>query len=390
MTDKRKLLFQDPSDAILYKCEPEYWKFLPKPLRTILAWASIIIFALSFLSIPACTVFLVPQVWTCAPYLTTFCFSMVMISMLTPMKEWVWSRKVGQLWYEVFQMSVNMSPEQLKNSVEYAKERKLIIAMHPHGIVPFHAILWAAYCDQYFTDVDTGQSLYGFGAAADVVMWIPLLRNIMGWMTAGSATYSVLRDGLLHGKSPPANAVGRIPRHLYILPGGVAEVFTSTPQKHAIIFKKRKGLIKLAIETQAAIVPCYVFGGTDFFNNLATGDGMISRISRKLKMGMTVFWGHFGLPIPYAPRVTMVLGEPIEPPVCAASNVDAVGSNDPQRVANNAGESSGKGSSEGSGPASISMDLIDKMHSDVLNAMIALFNKYKSGAGYPDAELEVL
>jgi 2-acylglycerol O-acyltransferase 2 len=108
--------------------------------------------------------------------------------------------------------------------------------------------------------------------------------------------------------------MGRKPKHLYILPGGIAEIFVSTPGKHAIIFKHRKGLIRLAIETGVNLVPCYVFGGTDFFENLATGQGWLSRMSRKFRMGLTIFWGHFGLPIPYAPRVTMCLAEPIDIP----------------------------------------------------------------------------
>lgn len=98
---------------------------------------------------------------------------------------------------------------------------------------------------------------------------------------------------------------------MYILPGGVAEIFVSTPGKHAIVFKDRRGLIKLALETGVNLIPNYVFGGTDFFNNLATGDGFFSTMSRKFRMGLTIFWGHFGLPIPFAPKVTMVIGEPI-------------------------------------------------------------------------------
>ena len=126
--------------------------------------------------------------------------------------------------------------------------------------------------------------MYGFGAAADVVMYIPFLRNVMGWLSGGPATYKALKDGLtkvgvtcryigmsavgyrlsdvshspvisyththtqtqtqtltfvylnirmcdhrslfLHwqGDSPIVNRAGRTPKHLYILPGGVAEV----------------------------------------------------------------------------------------------------------------------------------------------------------------------
>lgn len=56
------------------------------------------------------------------------------------------------------------------------------------------------------------------------------------------------------------NAVGRIPRNLFILPGGIAEIFTSTPGKHVVVFNRRRGIVKLALETGAHILPSYVFG----------------------------------------------------------------------------------------------------------------------------------
>jgi hypothetical protein len=50
----------------------------------------------------------------------------------------------------------------------------------------------------------------------------------------------------------------------------------------------------LLLLSGASLFPCYVFGGTSFFNNLATGDGMLSKLSRKMQMGLTIFYGHFG------------------------------------------------------------------------------------------------
>ena len=108
------------------------------------------------------------------------------------------------------------------------------------------------------------------------------------------------------GISQACNAAGRKPRHLYILPGGVAEIFTSTPGRHTIVFKKRRGLVRLSIETGAQLVPCYVFGGTDFFHNLATDAGFFARLSRMCRAGVTIFWGRFGLPIPFCPRVSFI------------------------------------------------------------------------------------
>jgi len=107
-----------------------------------------------------------------------------------------WVRKVGQLWYEIFQFSANKSPEELMESIEYGDDHQLVMCMHPHGIVPYHAGLWAAYADQYMSDPATGRALYGFGAAADAVGYVPGLRNIMGWLSAGSASYKVLKAGI--------------------------------------------------------------------------------------------------------------------------------------------------------------------------------------------------
>lgn len=107
-----------------------------------------------------------------------------------------WFRKLGQLWYEIFKFSCNKSPEELKELIAYAKLNKLIVAMHPHGVVPFHGVLWSAYCDQYLTDHSNGESLYGFGAVANSAMRAPLLRNIMGWLSCGPADYQALKAGL--------------------------------------------------------------------------------------------------------------------------------------------------------------------------------------------------
>jgi 2-acylglycerol O-acyltransferase 2 len=145
---------------------------------------------------------------------------------------------------------------------------------------------------------------------------------------------------------------------LYILPGGVAEIFVSTPGKHCIIFKKRRGVIKLALETGAEIVPSYVFGGTDFFDNFATTDSFLAKISRWMRAGVVVFYGKFGLPIPYTPRVTMVFGDPIKVPCYEGKEIPK--------------------------------DVLETYHAKYMEEIVKLFDKYKAAAGYPDSTLEIL
>ncbi|GMH56820.1 hypothetical protein TL16_g02228 [Triparma laevis f. inornata] len=231
------------------------------------------------------------------------------------------------------------------------------MCMHPHGIIPLQAMVWSAYCDQYFSDPITGDTLYGFGAAADVVKYLPFIKNIMGWLSAGSANYDVLKRGLDEGIAEQCNVNNnRKPRHLFLLPGGVAEVFESTVGHNAIVFKNRRGLVKLAIETGSDLLPCYVFGGTDFYHNIATGTGILSRISRKMKAGVTIFYGWFFLPLPFLPKVTLCVADPI-------------------RVEKVEGE--------------IPKELIESIHKEYIEAIKELFEKYKVKAGYPDAVLDV-
>ena len=133
-------------------------------------------------------------------------------------------------------------------------------------------------------------------------------------------------------------------------------VFESTVGHNAIVFKNRRGLVKLALETGSDLLPCYVFGGTDFYHNLATGTNILARISRKMKAGVTVFWGWFGLPLPFLPKVTLCVADPI-------------------RVEKVEGE--------------IPKELIDSIHKKYIETIVELFEKYKVKAGYPNAVLIV-
>lgn len=181
----------------------------------------------------------------------------------------------------------------------------------------------------------------------------------MGWLTAGSATYSVLKDGIENGKVEAANRVGRHPTSLYILPGGVAEIFESRPRENTIVFKERFGLARLSLETGAQLIPTYVFGATDFFGNPIEQGSLIARLSRKLKMGLCLFYGPLGLPfIPFTPKVTLCVGEPLEVEKWA-------GDGKPPR------------------------EMVAELHARYLKSITELFDKYKAKAGHPDGNLNI-
>lgn len=71
-----------------------------------------------------------------------------------------------------------------------------------------------------------------------------------------------------------------------------------------------------------------------------------------------------GLPVPFTPRVTLCLADPIE--------VEAV-----------------KGVKGDDGKVTIPQEAIEELHEKYIKSITEMFNKYKEAAGYPDAVLEV-
>ncbi len=351
---------KDGREIRFYDCIPENYLWIPRPVRLAIGWVTVTIFCAAFYIYPAVlfvSALLIRQYGLRAafPYLAAEVFALVVFSNWPGNVEWPWARSWFQLWYEIFDFKASVSPERRAEYTRRAgpkSNEKFIIAMHPHGIVPIQACLWAAYSHQHYDDI------YGFGAAAAVVSYLPVVRQLLGWLTCLPASYETLRRGITMGDCPPANRAGRKPKNMYILAGGLAEVFTSTPNRDIIVYRKRRGLCRLSIETGAKIIPVYVFGGTSFFQNLATGDGFLSRFSRWLRVTFTLFWGQYLLPIPYPAKVRLVVAEPLKFP-------------------------------EGCKPGEPSEECVAELHQRYIESIQKLFDDYKAAAGYPDAKLEI-
>jgi hypothetical protein len=184
-------------ESELFKCQPDSWKWLHPSLRLFLGWTLLIIFSSSFLVLPVSgLLFLTPWVWKTYPIIAALWLLFLVILAIIPLKEWPAARCLAELWYDIFQVSVNMTPAARQKYMDMSESHNFAICMHPHGIIPFQAVIWAAYCEQYMTDKDNGNKLYGFGAVADIVMQMPFLRSFMGWLSCGGAGYKTLKAGL--------------------------------------------------------------------------------------------------------------------------------------------------------------------------------------------------
>lgn len=104
--------------------------------------------------------------------------------------------------------------------------------------------------------------------------------------------------------------------------GGAQEALYARPGNHRIVLNKRKGFVKIAIQTGASLVPVFSFGEVDIFDQPPNEPGTKIRayqdfVKRWTGIAPALFYGRglseksFGL-IPYRRPITTVIGAPIE------------------------------------------------------------------------------
>lgn len=107
-----------------------------------------------------------------------------------------------------------------------------------------------------------------------------------------------------------------------MLIGGAAESLEAHPGRYTLVLKKRKGFIRIALETGASLVPVFCFGENDLYEALENPEDSFLRkfqeIIKKLSnFGLPIFWGRgifnysFGY-VPFRKPTYTVVGKPIE------------------------------------------------------------------------------
>jgi hypothetical protein len=163
----------------------------------------------------------------------------------------------------------------------------------PHGIIPLGGFLAASEFDSRMP------GYFGRMAVAPALLHVPFLRTVFGSFGA-----------MPNDKRSMVRALER-EKHLALFPGGIAELFLSSRAQEHLYLKKRKGFVKLALQTGANIIPIYVFGHTHMFDQLSNVP-TVAALSRFFRASVTFFWGRWYLPLPYRTPVTFIRGRPIE------------------------------------------------------------------------------
>eukprot|EP01053_Blabericola_migrator_P001078 Blabericola_migrator_1__1077@NODE_1274_length_4917_cov_213_694021_g859_i0_p3_GENE_NODE_1274_length_4917_cov_213_694021_g859_i0NODE_1274_length_4917_cov_213_694021_g859_i0_p3_ORF_typecomplete_len376_score34_78DAGAT/PF03982_13/2_8e32Acyltransferase/PF01553_21/0_018DUF3487/PF11990_8/0_054DUF3487/PF11990_8/2_4e03DUF3487/PF11990_8/3_7e03_NODE_1274_length_4917_cov_213_694021_g859_i018102937 len=159
----------------------------------------------------------------------------------------------------------------------YASHKKPIIWLAlPHGTIGFSGPAYG--CLYRARKIRT--------AAADIVLRMPFIRQVFAPFNLTSGTKRNLVKHIREGNSD-----------VWIYPGGLAELFLSSPDKESIYFQNRKGCIKLAMESGADVVVTYFFGSSMWYRLLCSEQ--TAYISRQLKISITFFFGRFWTCIPH-------------------------------------------------------------------------------------------
>ena len=152
-----------------------------------------------------------------------------------------------------------------------------------------------------------------------------------------------------------------------LAPGGIAEMFEGYPKPSAhpneeyVILKQRKGFVRMAVKHGVPVVPVYCFGATKMFKRLQLPE-VVERISKLLRISICVFFGSWGLPMPFRQRLLYVMGSPIFPP----------------RV-------------EGHAEGDASFDeQVNAMHSRFCEELVALFDRHKESYGWARKTLRIV
>ncbi len=136
-------------------------------------------------------------------------------------------------------------------------------------------------------------------AVADVIMKFPIIKHVVGIFGSCDASSKTLAKVLQK-------------RSVVLYAGGIAELFLTDEAEEQLYVNKRKGFIKVALQSGVAIVPLYIMGNTTTLK-VAKGESL-AKLARTMGVSITWFWGVWGTVVPLPKKVLMVVGKPLELP----------------------------------------------------------------------------
>lgn len=169
--------------------------------------------------------------------------------------------------------------------------QKYILAEFPHALYPVGQLLSYGVID------DISRHHRTAGVVASVLLRTPVLRHFYRATGTRSADAKSIQRILREGGAP------------VVVVGGIAEMFLDTADAERIYLRRRQGFVRLAMREGAHIVPVFFFGNTRTLRKL--NSPLLRALSRRVRASVVIFYGRWGLPIPFRHPIKMVVGAPI-------------------------------------------------------------------------------
>ncbi|KAL1122310.1 hypothetical protein AAG570_003715 [Ranatra chinensis] len=221
---------------------------------------------------------------------------------------------------------VKYFPQRLVKTADLPPISNYIFCTFPHGIMCSGAFAQFAFDTSDFAKQYPGLTITCH--TLNTNFYIPFSRDY---------------EALLYQLNKPCG------RAVNLVVGGSAEAMKSKPGIYRVVLKNRKGFIKLALITGTPLVPIYIFGEVDLYDqNIFPESSFVYKCQQAVRKltGVAPCWfrgeGLFGI-LPKRVPVTTVIGRPI--PV--------------QKTLNPTSEE------------------IDKLHKIFIRDLVALFDEYK-------------
>ncbi|XP_057415146.1 diacylglycerol O-acyltransferase 2D-like [Lotus japonicus] len=180
--------------------------------------------------------------------------------------------------------------------------------------------------------------------ASSAAFYIPFLRHIWTWLGFSPVTKKNFISLLEAGYS------------CILVPGGLRETHFMEHDCEIAFLKERRGFVRIAMEMGQPLVPVFCFGQTNAYKWRKAPWKLIRNLATSLKIFPLFFWGIYGSPIPFKKPLYVVVGRPIEL------------EKNPQPT----------------------KEQIAKVHSQFIEALQDLFERYKALAGYTNLKFKII
>ena len=283
---------------------------------------------------------------------TTLSFALagaVALSMVWPNRSWpvppatrlempIRNRKIASAFIRYFPMRCIVEDDAMFDSRTPA-----LFAGVPHGLFPIGFVL-LGFCNFALPWRRIR------AAAASVTLHLPVWRQVSLW-----------NDGIAVSKKAITSALAAGDNVLVAM-DGIAGMFAGRrhPGKETFLLKRRRGLVRIALQTGTPLVPFVCFGNTNAVEPKSDEFGLMEAISRLLGISLIYPAGRFLLPVPRRVPVTIVIGVPLTMP-------------------------------NGGMPIAEPTDAqVDELHERLIKELTAVYYRWRVAGGYGGVELEVV